>query len=284
MYSDQDRFNFKNTSILKTITAADLTNVIDIYSPAWISDLDSEGTRYSGFITFLTATIEIKSLQPTVIPPIPETALPEDINKILDAVASLSQYRQLRILSRFEGQTPQEVCSIPLFRQDPFYRVSLMPFWAGTNNTVDVGCNETGAGEVLSVQMVQPLQGADRIFIRGSVIERATWKPPRSPQPQISYTSYVREVNSTQSTVLAGNTKRDNATLVNYSVVPEGGNWADYVIWVRQHSDNQGPGKPIGPGVSLTINHLNYYNGPVWAYSTMPTQLSVEEGIKIGAI
>lgn len=284
MYSDQDRFNFKNTSILKTITAADGTNVIDIYSPAWISNLDSEGSRYSGFITFLTATIEIKSLQPTIIPPIPETALPEDINKILDAVASLSQYRQLKMLSRFEGQTAQEVCSIPLFRQDPFYRVSFMPFWAGTNNTVDVGCNESGAGEILSVQMVQPLQSGDRIFIRGSVIERATWKPPRPTQPQIAYSSHNREVSSSPTIVLAGNIKRDNATFVNYSVVPEGANWIDYVVWIRQNSETQGPGKPISPlGGSLEINTNNYYNGPVWAYSNMPTQLSVEEGVR-GAI
>lgn len=282
MYSDQDRFNFKNTSILRTITAADSTNVIDIYSPAWISDLDSEGTRYSGFITFLTATIEIKSLEPTVIPPIPETALPEDINKILDAVASLSQYRQIRMLSRFEGQTAQEVCNIPLFRQDPFYRVSLMPFWAGTNNTVDVGCNEHGAGEVLSLQLVTPLQGGDRIFIRGSVIERATWKPPRPKQPQVAYASHSREVGSAPTVVLAGNTKRDNATFVNYSVVPPGGNWIDYVVWIRQNGEDQGPGKPISPhGGSLEVNVNNYYNGPVWAYSNLSTQLSVEEGVRI---
>jgi len=132
---------------------------------------------------------------------------------------------------------------------------------------------------------VTPLQGADRIFIRGSVIERATWKPPRSQQPQIAYSSYSRQVSNIPTVVLAGNTKRDNATFVNYSVVPDGGNWIDYVVWIRQNSESQGPGKPLSPfGGALEVNVSNYYNGPVWAYSTMPTQLSVEEGVKIGAI
>jgi hypothetical protein len=267
-------------AILRRITPADGTNIIDLYSPSWITATDEvEGVRYSGFVTFLTATINIKSLSETDIPPIPESALPEEVQQILEQVALLTQFKNMKIYSRFEGQSALEICTLPLFNQNPFYRISLMPFYSGTNNTIDVGRDKRGAGEVLSVQMVDPLQNNDYIMIRGSVIERATWKRPKASVKEIIYSSYQRTVNSSESTVLEGNVKRNNATFVNYSDPPAGANWNDYVIWIKQGT---GPGKPVSPrGGSYMINRNNFYSGAVKAVSAQPTLLSVEEGIEV---
>lgn len=280
MYSDQERFAFPVRSIIKTILPATGTNLVDLYCPTLINALDEvEGVRYAGFITFLTATINIKSIGEVDIPPIPESALPEETQRILDEVSRLVAYKSIRILTRFEGQTPQELCTIPLFNQDPFYRISLMPFYSGTNNTIDVGCSPTGAGEVLSVQMVEPLAGTDKIFIRGSVIERASWKIPKLPQKEVTYQSYQRTVTNDDLIVLAANPKRNNATLINYSDPPATANWQDYIIWIRQ---GDGQGKPLFPrGSSYQITRDNYWSGAVWARSNLPTQLAVEEGSEV---
>ncbi len=280
MYSDQERFSFPVKSIIKTIVPSSGTGLIDLYCPTLINPLDNvEGIRYAGFVTFLTATISLKSIGEVDIPPIPESALPEEVQKILDEVSRLAAYKSMKILTRFEGQTPQELCTIPLFNQNPFYRISLMPFYAGTNNTIDVGCNQSGAGEVLSVQMMQPLAGNDRIIIRGSVIERASWKIPKPPQKEIVYQSYQRTVTSDELVVLSGNPKRNNATFTNYSDPPRTANWQDYIIWIRQ---GDGQGKPLFPrGSSYQITRDNYWSGAVWARSNVPTQLAVEEGSEV---
>lgn len=280
MYSDQERFNFPVRTILKTISAASGTSVIDLYCPSIITPFDEvEGLRYAGFVTFLTATIDLKSIGEVDIPPIPESALPEEVQRILEEVSRLTAYKTMRLLTRFEGMSPQEVCTVPVFNQNPFYRISLMPFFSGTNNTIDVGCNQAGAGEVLSVQMVEPLQTNDRIFIRGSVIERASWKLPKPRTKEIVYLSWQRTVTNDELVVLSANPKRNNATFINYSDPPPTANWQDYIIWIRQ---GNGQGKPLFPrGSSYQINRDNYWSGPVWAMSNLPTQLSVEEGEEI---
>lgn len=280
MYSDQERFAFPVRGILKTIVPSTGTSLVDLYCPTLINPLDNvEGIRYAGFVTFLTATIAIKSIGEVDIPPIPESALPEEVQKILDEVSRLAAYKSMRILTRFEGQSPQELCTIPLFNQNPFYRISLMPFYAGTNNTIDVGCNQSGAGEVLSVQMTDPLAGNDRIIIRGSVIERASWKIPKPPQKEIAYQSYQRTVTSDELVVLNANPRRNNATFTNYSDPPRTANWQDYIIWIRQ---GDGQGKPLFPrGSSYQITRDNYWSGTVWARSNVPTQLAVEEGSEV---
>ena len=280
MYSDQDRFNFPVKSIIKTISPSTGTSIVDLYSPSLITPFDEvEGVRYAGFVTFLTATVDIKSIGEVDIPPIPESALPEEVQKILDEVSRLASYKSARILTRFEGESSQEICTLPVFNQSPFYRISLMPFYSGTNNTIDVGCNQAGAGEVLSVQMIDPLQGSDRIFIRGSVIERASWKIPKPRTKEVTYQSYERTVTNDDLVVLAGNPRRNNATFVNYSDPPATANWSDYIIWIRQ---GNGRGKPLFPrGSSYQITRDNYWSGAVWAKSNLPTQLAVEEGTEI---
>ncbi|GET42997.1 hypothetical protein [Microseira wollei] len=280
MYGEQDRFNFPVRTILKTISAATGTSVVDLYCPTLITPFDDvEGTRYAGFITFLTATINIKSLGEVEFPPIPESALPEEVQQILDEVSRLTADKSMGILTRFEGQTPQEVCTLPVFNQSFLYRISLMPFFSGTNNTIDVGCNQARAGEVLSLQMVDRLQRNDRIFIRGSVIERASWKLPKARAKEVTYQSYQRTVTADELIVLAANPKRNNATFINYYDPPATANWQDYVIWIKQ---GNGQGKPLFPRVSYyQITRDNYWSGPVWARSSVPTQLAVEEGKEV---
>lgn len=284
MYSDQERFNFKVVSILKPITAAEGTNLIEIYNPNWVIAGTDEGADYSAFITFLTATISIKSLGEASIPPIPESATPEEVQKLLDEVATLTQYKSLKILSGFEGQPVYELCAVPVFNQSPFYRISLMPFWAGTNNTLDVGTNTNGAAEVLYLQMADALQGSDRITIRGSAIRRAS-KQLDNLNKQIAYQTYQRNVQ-TEAVILAANPQRDNATFVNYTMPPaldpdsgQLANPSDYIIWLKKGS---GPGIPINPGgSSYQIRFEDRYKNDVRAYSTKPTLLAVEEGVKI---
>ncbi len=280
MFSDQERFDFPVTSIIKTISPQDDTRLVDLYSPSLITPLDDAvGTRYAGFVTFLTATITIRSIGEVDIPPIPESALPEDVQKILDEVSRLSQFKKMRLMTRFEGRTPQEICTVPLFNQTPFYRISLMPYFCGTNNTIDVGSDKSGAGEVLSLQMIDPLAGSDKIFIRGSVIERASRRLPKPKKTEVTYQSYQRAVTTDESVVLNSNPKRNNATFVNFSDPPATANWEDYVIWIRQ---GDGRGKPLFPrGSSYQINKENYWSGAVWASSSLPTQLAVEEGSEI---
>lgn len=280
MYSDQERFAFPVKSIISRITANTGTSLVDLYCPSLITPLDGvEGIRYSGFVTFLTATINIKSIGEVDIPPIPESALPEEVQKILDEVSRLVAFKKMRIMTRFEGQTPQEICIVPIFNQNPFYRISLMPYFSGTNNTIDVGCNQSGAGEVLSVQMIDPLAGNDQIFIRGSVIERASFKIPKPRTKEVTYQSFQRTVTNDDLVILAANPRRNNATFINYSDPPATANWQDYIIWIRQ---GDGQGKPLFPrGSSYQITRDNYWSGAVWARSNLPTQLAVEEGIEL---
>lgn len=285
LYSDQDKITIQNTTnrnIIKQITSADGSNIVDLYCPSFQTTYNNWiGTRHDGYITYLDATIEMPSLQETSIPPIPESALPEEVKKILEEVAQLTQFRTLQFWIRFEGSPAIRKCSIPIFNRRPFSTISLMPFFCGTNNTLDLGTNGAGAGTVISLSVTPSLAAGDKIIVFGSAIERAYWQPFLSPpdtKTNIEYNSYQRTVTSTESVILAANERRNNATFVNYSDPPSGANWQDYIIWIRQ---GQGPGKPLSPrGGSYQITKSNYWSGSIKAISTQPTLLSVEEGVE----
>lgn len=286
LYSDQDKVTIQNTTnrnIIKRISAADGSNIIDLYCPTFQTTYNNWiGTRHDGYITYLDATIEMPSLQETTIPPIPESALAEDVKKLLEEVAQLTQFRRLKFWIRFEGSPAIRKCSIPIFNRNPFSTISLLPFFCGTNNTLDLGTNGAGAGTIISLSVDPPLMGEDQIIIFGSAIERAHWQPfltPPDTVTAIEYNSYQRDVNSTESIILVANNKRNNATIVNYSDPPSGGNWQDYIVWVRQ---GNGPGKPISPrGGSYHITKNNYWSGSIQAVSAASTLLAVEEGVEV---
>ncbi|OKH38356.1 hypothetical protein NIES2119_09980 [[Phormidium ambiguum] IAM M-71] len=287
LYSDQDKITIQNTNnrnIIKQITSANGSNIIDLYTPTMQSSYNNwVSTRRDGYITYLDATIVMPSLQETSIPPIPESALPEEVKKLLYEVSQLTQFRTLHFWIRFEGSPAIEKCSIPIFNRKPFSTISLMPFFCGTNNTLDLGTNGGGAGTVISLSVSPPLAAEDKITIFGTAIERAYWEPLLAPPDvsmiNIEYASYQRNITDTESVALAANDKRNNATFVNYSDPPVGANWHDYIIWIKQ---GNGPGKPLSPrGGSYQITKSNYWSGPVKAISTESTLLAVEEGVEV---
>lgn len=269
---DQERFNFDGKSILQPISSATGTNLVQLLNPNFREVGTDEGLTYTCFITYLTAVeVRIPSLKEVYIPPIPENAPAEDVQKIFDEVAKLANYKKLELLSGFEGGPVFHVATIPLFYQAPFYRFSLMPFWSGTNNTLDLGTNFNGAAECLYARMIDPLINDDYVFIRGSCIRRPNRRPITK---NLIFNSYQRTVQE-EATVLASASNREYSTFVNYSFVPIGSNSQDYVIWLKRGTD-AGAGIPLNPGGSTRVIQGG---DQIKAYSVAQTQLAIEEAI-----
>lgn len=283
LYDDQEKYNFNVVNILKPMTASSGNRVIDLYSTGSVlPHLQAMGVRYSGFITYLMASITIRSLPETSIPPIPESALPEEVRKILEEVATLTQFKRMSFWVRFAGENPTFICSIPIFGRSPFYNISLMPFFSGTNNTTDIGHSRDGRPVTLSISVDPPLGASDNIAIWGSAIERisAVAPPPQEKQSYIRYQSWQFNVTTNESLVLTSNINRNNATFVNRTVIPVGGNWEDYTIWIRKDGGLGIPLLPQGSSYQISKNS-NYWQGAVFARSNLATQLSVEEGAEL---
>lgn len=282
LYDDQEKYNFNVVNILKSVAIGN-NKIIDLYSTGSVlPHLQAMGVRYSGFITYLMASLTIKSLPEVSIPPIPESALPEDIRKILEEVAQLTQFKRMSFWARFAGENPSFICSIPIFARNPFYNISLMPFFSGTNNTTDLGHSRDGRPVTLSISVDPPLAAGDSITVWGSAIERvsAVAPPPQEKVSYINYNSWQLAIGTSETVVLTANAKRDNAIFVNNTVVPTGGDWADYTIWIRKAGGLGIPLLPQGSNYQISKNS-NYWQGAVFARSNLATQLSVEEGAEV---
>lgn len=280
LYDDQAKYDFNTVTILKSITSQQSNQVVDLYSTGSVlPHLQALGVRYSGFITYLTATITLKSLPEVSIPPIPESALPNDVRRILEEVAQLTQFKRMSFWARFAGENPKFICSIPVFARKPFFNISLMPFFSGTNNTTDVGHSRDGRPVTLSISIDPPLASDDTITVFGSAIERvsAIAPPPQEKVSYINYDSWQFAIGPDETIALTANVNRDNAIFVNNTVVPSGGDWSDYTIWIRKAGGLGIPLLPQGSNYQISKNS-NYWQGPVFARSNLTTQLSVEEG------
>lgn len=282
MYSDQEKYNFKTFTILKQIVPAIGTQPIELINPNWVIAGTNENADYSVFVTCLYAVVRLRSVGQTVIPPIPNNASPEEVSKILEEVSRLTQFKKLKIMSGFEGSTPMELWQIPMFNQDPGYIFSLMPFYCGNNNTIDVGTDFNNRGEILSIQMFDALGVGDSVTIRGSAIRRAS-KRLEDLNREIIYSVYDRNITATESVALATNNRRAVATFVNYTYMPDidpvTQTYPDplnYTVWLKR---GNGRGLPVGPGQTAKITKDDMYRGDVRAVSNRPCYLVAEEGV-----
>ncbi|HEY9853313.1 MAG TPA: hypothetical protein V6D28_27825 [Leptolyngbyaceae cyanobacterium] len=266
-------------SLLLEVRPSNGTDLIPIYSPGWHpASEDNMGLEYASFIDYLEATISLPSIGLTSLPALPESATAEEVKKVMDRVALLSDYKTIQFYSGYEAQPEQFICEIPLFNQPPFYIISLMVFFAGTNNTISTGKSpKTDAYEVLYLKMKTPLQGNDYISIRGSAIKR---KSPKLGAFTVLYSPSQIFTVQQETTILAANISRENATIINYSNPAPGANVADYILWIKYDNDT-GPGVPILPFGSVHQIDANMpYRGAVKGYSAQPTQVSVREGVR----
>lgn len=278
-WSEQEKFDEPDClSYPIYLDSGNGTLPVTILNPNWHPQgQDIEGLRMSVYITQLLCTVNIKSIGETYVPPIPDNSLPEETRKIFDEVAQLAQYKRLEFRVGMEGLQDYPICNIPLFNQDPYYRFSLMPFFSGTNNTTDVGCDVHGRGMELKMRMLDPLASPDYlcvIFMGLRRISRAL--PARS----LTYQTSTKLVGLEPTIILNANNRRDNATIINASI-PDPINPFGKVAYIK-YGDDTGPGKPLYIGKALQINPLIFFAGDVIAYSPSGEEVNllVEEGTR----
>lgn len=163
---------FRNINILKEFNAGSTTEIVDIYQPGWLNPYDIiAGAKYSGFVTSLRLTIDIKSIaEITTI----ATDILADDSTISSANLETFNGNPKKCLTFYirTADTPMiKVADIYLFNQRPYYYVDLINYFtsAGTfdiapDTIISAGLTDVGNGLLF---------GDDRILLLGSSVEEA---------------------------------------------------------------------------------------------------------------
>ncbi|MEG5159583.1 hypothetical protein QUB37_03920 [Microcoleus sp. AT3-A2] len=145
-------------SILFQINSSNYTAPIaTIYKPA---------TGFSGFITTLRLTVNIKSIDAAEFPYIPDDTPPDVLQQILDDVATNTQFREIILYQKKGTGDWIERAPIRLFNKEPYYDVNLMRFFSDSN-TIDVA-EDLSLG--IQVKLGNALTSVDTILVWGSVV------------------------------------------------------------------------------------------------------------------
>ena len=152
-----------NIAILDQINSTNVSELKQIYKPA---------PDYSGFVTSLALTINLKSITSAEFPYIPDDTPADVLEQMfqdLDAqLIEQGQFKELRILMKKGTGTWIEKAKIRLFNKEPYYEVDLMPYFS-KSNTIDVAEDlSIGLQLALGTTLAADI---DKILIFGTVIE-----------------------------------------------------------------------------------------------------------------
>jgi len=166
---------FRNTNIITELNVSNTDQLIDIYKPGTI-DLSNavSGVSYSGFITSLRATINIKSINEFQLPQTSPLDTAEDkARKQREAVLSSPRILLNLYLKNSQQSTPLLVGGILVFNRFPYYYIPLIPYFSDTS-TFDIAPDTTIAVQLQDVDYGL-LKNDDRITIVGSAIEEGVY-------------------------------------------------------------------------------------------------------------
>ena len=135
------------------------TGIFTIYKPP---------LGYSGFVTTLRLTIDIKSIATADFPYIPDDTPPNVLQEILDQVALNTPYKEVVLFYKKGDGAWIQRAPIRIFNKEPFYDVNLMRFYSDAN-TIDVA-DDFSLGIQLRLGNVL-VPSVDKIAVWGSVVE-----------------------------------------------------------------------------------------------------------------
>jgi hypothetical protein len=147
-----------NTCIIDEINSTNYSTIRQIYKPQ---------VGYSGFVTSLTLTINLKSIPGAEFPYIPDSTPADVVEQTFQNLEETLQFKVLRILYRKNSEPWIQKADIRIFNKHPYYEVDLMPYFS-KGNTIDV------AEELsLAIQLAlgEVLLEDDRIAVFGTAIE-----------------------------------------------------------------------------------------------------------------
>lgn len=180
-----DTGTFRNVNIICELTASSGSQLIDIYRPATINpNTVVAGAKYSGFITSLRMSVNIKSVSELILPD-PDLLASDEAQQLKEKEVVLNTSRKSICLYVKNSLSPPVLAGeILLFNRYPYYFIDLLKyltssstFDAASDTTISVQIKEVGHGL---------LQGDDKITIIGSAVEEA-------PLPE---TNALYDVNS----------------------------------------------------------------------------------------
>ncbi len=242
-----------------------------IYQPSATSPYDRVSTlRFYGFITSLRMKVDIDSIVEADMPNLDADASRTERLVALRDMEWKAPRKQISFFIRTARVDWQPIFDVSLLNRLPYYQVNLLPYFTDnisfdTSNDCLIGAQITSAGYGL-------LEGTDRVTIYGSVREEVTTLP--TDAKEISFaTPFNWDISDTSQVILNANPNRQQATLVNRSLVEE--------VFI-----NYGHSAEIGKGITLMrgggsyeINLQNLYRGAISAISENPATLTGIEAV-----
>lgn len=148
-----------NIAILDQIDSTNFSSIKQIYQPL---------PGYSGFITALALTINLKSIPGAEFPYIPDDTPPDVLEQTFRDMEEQLVFKELRILLKKGAGAWIQKATIRIFNKEPFYEVDLMPYFTKAN-TIDVAEDlslgiQLALGDTLAADI-------DKILIFGNAIE-----------------------------------------------------------------------------------------------------------------
>jgi hypothetical protein len=148
-----------NTLILTKIDSTNYSTPKLLYRPQ---------VGHSGFVTSLTLTINLKSINSANFPSIPDGTPADVLEQIFQNLEETLQFKKLNILLRKDSEPWVQKADIKIFNKEPYYDVDLMPYYTKAN-TIDVAEElslgiELALGDTLAADI-------DKITIFGTAIE-----------------------------------------------------------------------------------------------------------------
>lgn len=166
---------FRNVNILTELTAASGNQLIQIYTPG-IAEVEGQAIGYSGFITSLRATVNIKSVAALVLPDTNPLDSQEKQRATQETAILASPKKCFSLYLQKGNENPILIGEILLFNRNPYYFVPLIRYLSDSTTF------DCAFGTTISVQMkgigYGLLEGNDRISIVGSSVEEAPYNAP----------------------------------------------------------------------------------------------------------
>lgn len=169
---NHDPFIYSNgTGILKTFTADDADNIVTLYEPTRVPNIDD--LWYTAHLQSLRATIAVTSTAPVEIPELEDFTPRAERIRAMRQIEWGSERREMDIFLKKLGGDWQLLFTVSLLHRQglPYYQVNLLQ---GLTTNADFGLGtDMAIGAGIAYRMFGPLADGDRVTLSGVVKQEA---------------------------------------------------------------------------------------------------------------